>query len=107
MAKPLIIGGQTINFKELYHYTDRIINEIPQGTYFTEFKTNSSAEAKAMTGSANYLIYRITVFVNFDVVYNYFFDAGTGNGPTDPGMALVYRNKKAIEFAYSKADRIA
>ena len=105
MANAQIIGGQPNNFKELYHYTDKAYNEIPKGSFFTEFKTEKSMDAKRLTGSTNYLNYRVTVLVNRDFIYNFFSEGQTAYKP-GLGMAIEYRNKKPISSIYLKVDKI-
>jgi len=102
----IIIGGQTNDFIELYHYDSTILNSISKGKFWTTYKTDSSSDAKRMTGSTNYLNYRITAKVNHKLVYDYFIDAGTKWGPQGYGAALEYKNRNDITREFITINKI-
>ncbi len=104
MTTVFILGGDTTNYKELYHYTHVIPNEILAGAYFTEFKADTVELAKEMTSSTNNLRYRVTVKVNRKSEYTLFRDIGTKHRTY---MALEYRSKIDIPKGYLKVDPIS
>jgi hypothetical protein len=107
MGHSLIVGGQTSNYKELYHYTNQRLIMIPTGYYWTEYRTDRAADAKVMTGSTNIFNFRITVLVNNNTIDTFFADVATKWGPPGYGAAQEFRNKTDIGFKYFSIDEIS